>query len=85
MDKVSSVIPAKAGIQVLFEIHGRVWIPAFAGMTVKGIFFLMYTKKSCCKTTREPLLALFDTTRMCCGSNAAVRAWGSCEIGRAHV
>ena len=27
------VIPAKAGIQVLFKTCGRVWIPAFAGMT----------------------------------------------------
>ena len=26
-----SVIPAKAGIQVV--VHSRVWIPAFAGMT----------------------------------------------------
>ena len=28
-----SVIPAKAGIHVLFENKERVWIPAFAGMT----------------------------------------------------
>jgi hypothetical protein len=30
------VIPAKAGIQGICEMIPRLWIPAFAGMTIEG-------------------------------------------------
>jgi hypothetical protein len=40
--KISSVTPAKAGVQflALFQKKVKTWIPAFAGMTAMNLFLL---------------------------------------------